>query len=243
VTGVQPQSRHGAPSESARSPWPRARSTPADPAGKLSRPFTPMKWSSMAGSMMGAREVSAAIPPIKPVLRFYPPIREAPESLSEAPWPWRVTRVRFSAAARLAGVSHSSLHRALEKRLLSCDADEKGQRWIDVSEIVRAYPDTFGSVPRNEPRHAAKQLVETALERELRERLADKDAVIADLRRRLDAEAEERRQLLVILTAIQRLLEDNTQAAASSEPSPDSQTEATHHAGERRAPWWRRWWR
>jgi hypothetical protein len=43
----------------------------------------------------------------------------------------------------------------------------------------------------------------TALEREnavLRERLTDKDNVIEDLRRRLDAEAEERRKLTMILT-------------------------------------------
>jgi hypothetical protein len=94
------------------------------------------------------------------------------------------------------------------------------------------------------PRHTAEQLVETALERELRERLADKDAVITDLRRRLDVEAEERRQLLGILTAIQRLLEDKTDAGtASSEPLPEAQAEAVYHAGERRAPWWRRWWR
>ena len=35
--------------------------------------------------------------------------------------------------------------------------------------------------------------------RELRARLLDKDAVIDDLRRRLDAEAEERRRLTAIL--------------------------------------------
>ena len=39
--------------------------------------------------------------------------------------------------------------------------------------------------------------VETAV---LRERLADKDYVIDDLRRRLDAEAEERRKLTLMLT-------------------------------------------
>jgi hypothetical protein len=36
----------------------------------------------------------------------------------------------------------------------------------------------------------------------LRGRLADKDSVIDDLRRRLDAEAEERRKLTMILTAL-----------------------------------------
>jgi hypothetical protein len=72
-----------------------------------------------------------------------------------------------------------------------------------------------------------QQLVETAVKRELRERLADKDALMADLRCRLDAEVEERRQVLVILTKMQVLLEDRTHTAANSEPSL----------------WWRRWWR
>ncbi len=172
-------------------------------------------------------------------------IREAPVSLAHVPWPWRVTRIRLSEAARLVGVSRCSLHRALEKHRLSCQIDEKGQQWIDTSEVARAYPDTFRQVPRKVPRHTMIQLVETALERELRERLTDKDVVIADLRRRLDAEAEERRQLLTILGAMQRLLEDHTQAAASVEPPPDPPKEAACHAegGRRRAPWWRRFWR
>jgi hypothetical protein len=164
------------------------------------------------------------------------PVREAPVSIAHVPRPWRVTRVRLSEAARLAGVSRSSLHRVLK--------DEKGQSWIDASEIARAYPDTFRSVPWNPPGDTVEQLVETVLERELRVRLADKDAVIADLRRRRDAEAEERRQLLAVLRGSLRLLEHHAQAAVSAEPRPDPPADAADHsAGERRAPWWRRWWR
>ena len=47
----------------------------------------------------------------------------------------------------------------------------------------------------------------------LREQLADRDATIRDLRTRLDSEAEERRQLLALLT------------------------------GPARVVWWRRWFR
>jgi hypothetical protein len=151
--------------------------------------------------------------------------------LADVPSPWRVTRVRLSEAARLAGVSRSSLDKAIKKRRLSCETDQNGQQWIDASDIARAYPGTFRSMPRT-------VLRQTALERELRERLADKDAVIADLRRRLDAEAEERRQLLVMLSEIQRLLKDHMQAAASAQLSQDHDAEV-----ERRTPWWRRWWR
>jgi hypothetical protein len=157
--------------------------------------------------------------------------------LADLPSPWRVTRVRLSEAARLAGVSRSSLDKAIKKRRLSCDTDQKGQQWIDASDIARAYPATFRSMPRNVPR-------QSALERELRERLADKDAVIADLRRRLDGEAEERRQVLTMLSEIQRLLKDHMQGAASAEPSPGSTPEPTYDAEiERQTPWWRRWWR
>jgi hypothetical protein len=89
-----------------------------------------------------------------------------------------------------------------------------------------------------------EELVERVLERELRERLADKDALIADLRRRRDAQAEERRQLLEVLRIGLRLLEHRGQAAVSAEPPPDPPADAADHsAGERRAPWRRRWWR
>jgi hypothetical protein len=78
--------------------------------------------------------------------------------------------------------------------------------------------------PYETVREAASEMTrndhdETAETRELRARLeaaetriADKDAVIADLRRRLDAEAEERRKLTAMLT----------------------------DQGGRRLPWWRR---
>jgi hypothetical protein len=163
------------------------------------------------------------------------PVREAPVSLAHVPRPWRVTRVRSNEAARLAGVSLSSRHRAPK--------DERGQSWTEASEIARAYPDTFRSVPWNPPGHTVEQLVETVLERELRERLADKDALIADLRRRRDAQAEERRQLLEVLRISLRLLEHRGQAAASAEPPDPPADAADNSPGERRAPWWRRWWR
>jgi hypothetical protein len=71
------------------------------------------------------------------------------------------------------------------------------------------------------------------LEREialLRERLADKDSVIDDLRRRLDTEAEERRKLTMILTDRRprkkwwrRLLGRAGQATGATVRSNDSQ--------------------
>ena len=68
--------------------------------------------------------------------------------------------------------------------------------------------------------HDAPEMIELRARLEAAEaRIADKDAVIDDLRRRLDAEAEERRRLTAILT---------DQRAAV----PDSVL--------RPSPWWRR---
>jgi len=61
VTGVKPQNvGHGAPSKTARSPWPRARSTPeragADPAGKALAPVHPHDMVIHGGLYDGGRE-------------------------------------------------------------------------------------------------------------------------------------------------------------------------------------------
>ena len=47
--------------------------------------------------------------------------------------------VRLTQAAQLAGVSRSSMHRALKKGRVSYETDARGERWIDTSEIRRVY--------------------------------------------------------------------------------------------------------
>jgi hypothetical protein len=102
-------------------------------------------------------------------------------------------------ASKATGVSKPTLSRAIKRGTISARRNPDGTFAIEPAELHRVYPPVSadsstatGPLVFHEPAH------ETALEREnqlLRE-------VIADLRARLDAEAEERRALSL------RLLED-----------------------------------
>jgi len=104
-------------------------------------------------------------------------------------------------AAEATGRSKSTIFRAIKSGKLSAARDELTQGWlIDPAELHRLYPVVASDDSNDAPR---KDHATDGMKREielLRERLADKDAVIDDLRRRLDAEGEERRRLTAILT-------------------------------------------
>lgn len=104
-------------------------------------------------------------------------------------------------AAEAAGVSRTTLRRAIHSGRLSATRLEDGSYEVEPSELARVFPrpaDSSAPAARHgEANDTGALRVENEL---LRERLADKDAVIDDLRRRLDAEAEERRQLTLLLT-------------------------------------------
>ena len=104
-------------------------------------------------------------------------------------------------AAALVGMSKAGIIKAIQRGDLSASKDRNGAWQIEPVELFRVYPpvspevdteltlvDSAGDTPSTS---------ETAL---LRELLAAKDDVIADLRRRLDAEADERRRLTALLT-------------------------------------------
>lgn len=108
-------------------------------------------------------------------------------------------------AAKAAGISKTTIHRAIKSGKLSAIRHEDGSYEIDPAELHRVYPPgSQGNSSSNHDLEQTETLNETGvLRREvelLRERMADKDGVIADLRRRLDAEAEERRKLTALLT-------------------------------------------
>jgi len=114
-------------------------------------------------------------------------------------------------AAERVGLTKPGLLKAIKQGKLSATKDHNGQWRIDPAELFRVYPPVSGSFyqPVDDSFHQhtpeftqdiASLQQEVAL---LRERLADKDDVIADLRRRLDAEAEERRRLTRLLTTHQ----------------------------------------
>jgi excisionase family DNA binding protein len=104
-------------------------------------------------------------------------------------------------AAEAAGVSKTTLRRAIRSGRLSATRRDDGSYEVEPVELHRAFPSPGdGAAPV--ARHGADNdtgglRVEVEM---LRERLAEKDDVIRDLRTRLDAEAEERRRLTLLLT-------------------------------------------
>ena len=122
-------------------------------------------------------------------------------------------------AADATGKSKSTIQRAIKAGKVSANLDPHGNYQIDPAELHRVYPpevlrDTLQEderddtqqansfveteVLRVELQQAREQLATLNLERD-RERRQAED-VVADLRRRLDVEGEERRKLTAILT-------------------------------------------
>jgi hypothetical protein len=120
--------------------------------------------------------------------------------------------ITFAEAARLARVSKGAVRKAaLETRKLKAEKDEQGVWRIDAADVQRLWPQrpaldtitdpqqspvTFSDTHQDAPAISVLQAKLDAAEH----RIADKDAVIDDLRRRLDTEAEERRRLTALLT-------------------------------------------
>jgi excisionase family DNA binding protein len=104
-------------------------------------------------------------------------------------------------AAKTAAVSKTTIQRAIKSGRLSAARQSDGSYAIDPAELHRVFTsdgDGDGEMARSVTVNATGELrVEVEM---LRERLSEKDETIADLRRRLDAEAEERRRLTALLT-------------------------------------------
>ena len=121
-------------------------------------------------------------------------------------------KLSASKAAKEAGVSIPTITRAIEKGRLSAEKteDSKGSKGylIDPAELFRVFPPK--PKPSNDHPNETPAILGTETPNEtgvlqveikmLRERLEDKDAVIDDLRHRLDDEAAERRKLTALLT-------------------------------------------
>ena len=109
-----------------------------------------------------------------------------------------------SQAATATGKSVPTITRAIKSGKISADRTDGGGYLIDASELHRVFPPVTSKGDATSPMLGNETPNEIgALEVELkalRERLADKDDVIADLRKRLDAEGEERRRLTALLT-------------------------------------------
>jgi predicted site-specific integrase-resolvase len=111
---------------------------------------------------------------------------------------WRRTPVAHTlgTAAHAAGVSKSTLRRAIEKGRLSATRREDGSYEIDPAELARVFPrpsaDTAEMARSDTANDTGGLQREVAVLRE----------VVEDLRRRLDASEAERRQAQERLTAL-----------------------------------------
>jgi molecular chaperone GrpE (heat shock protein) len=109
-------------------------------------------------------------------------------------------------AAKATGKSKMTIQRAIQKNVISAIRNDNGSYTIEPSELHRVFKPLPVLKPQEPPPDPAllKQEVEFLREKlaEWNKRDADKDAVIADLRRRLDQEGEERRKSQVQLTAL-----------------------------------------
>lgn len=92
-------------------------------------------------------------------------------------------------AAKATGKSKATISKALKSGKISGSKGENGAYRIDASELHRVYPPTGNSEQKEPPDEAGANGHENMLVKELearleaaRERLADKDEVIADLR-------------------------------------------------------------
>lgn len=130
-------------------------------------------------------------------------------------------KLSLSQAARESGTSKPTLSRWIAKGKVSAERQPDGSYLIDPSELDRIKDlmrNGNGSGNPNMKQSETPQET-SALQREielLRERLNDKDEVISDLRRRLDAESEERRTAQTKLTA---LLTDQRQKVSEEKPA------------------------
>jgi hypothetical protein len=114
-------------------------------------------------------------------------------------------KLNINQAAKSINVARSTLYRDINNGKVSITKDAKGRSFIDVSELERVYgevtlSDMSESVPIQQSDTVEK---DTLLQREielLREHIDILKDERDDLRQRLNAEAEERKKLTLILT-------------------------------------------
>ena len=126
-------------------------------------------------------------------------------------------------AAKATGRSKATIHRAIQSHKISAAKDDATGSWlIEPAELHRVFPPVSAEPVQNGFMRQSETVAETGETAELRRRLeelrverererADKDEVIDDLRRRLDASDEERRKVQAQLTA---LLTDQSEQGA-----------------------------
>lgn len=133
-----------------------------------------------------------------------------------------MSKLSLKQTAEFAGTTKPTILKHMANGRVSGEKDEHGRWWFDMAELVRAYGEPgsrngSGNASLNNrnpldlrldtPSETvlAAELASTRtrlelLEQERERERRDKDATIADLRARLDHEADERRRLTTLLT-------------------------------------------
>ncbi len=142
-------------------------------------------------------------------------------------------------AAREVGKSVQTITRAIQSGRMSASGPKGGPYRIDPSELFRVYPRRTlepSATPSMAANASGEKLNATGvLELEvklLREMLVREQDTVADLRARLDAEAEERRRLTALVTF------QPERPAPAVEPAGDPS--ATLQTPRHRSSWWQR---
>ena len=133
-------------------------------------------------------------------------------------------------AAKQSGVSKTAISRAIKSGRLSATRSESGDYQIDPAELFRVYPASVNLNTQTEqdatPQDATLLRAELAILKEEREReRGQMQETIKDLRDRLKAESDERRQLLRLLPPPQ---------TAHDSPASPAQASASRWAAR---PW------
>src|SRR3954451_154689 len=124
----------------------------------------------------------------------------------------------LSTAAKATGRNKSTIHRAIKSGAMSATRDPATGGWlIEPAELHRVYPPLSDATSHATGPETARDGDATA---QLLARLADKDAQIADLQRRLDAEAAERRQAIERLLAAQEKITALTDQRLAAPATP-----------------------
>lgn len=154
-----------------------------------------------------------------------------------------VTGMKYTAgnAAKATGKSIPTITRAIKKGVISAEKTASGGYLIDPAELHRVFPaltpnrDVAPDKLDSETPMKSNVTGELELEvRMLREMLSREQDTVADLRARLDAEAEERRRLMVLLT----YQADKPAPAPAPEPAPQAPVQP--QARPRPRSWWQR---
>ncbi|HTW71150.1 MAG TPA: hypothetical protein VME47_14765 [Acetobacteraceae bacterium] len=112
-----------------------------------------------------------------------------------------MAQIGLAEASRLTGKNQSTIHRAMKSGRLSYTVGDAGERLIDPAELARVFAVNPGGEARNAAPPVASngmQLAELRVQVELTQaRLADKDAMIAELREDRDHWRKQAEMLLL----------------------------------------------